>query len=52
MHISYQTEILYNMEICNTKWRYYIPMVKDRNVKSYFVVYATLFDEDLSYRSR
>ena len=27
-------------------------MVKDRNVERYFVVYATLFDEDVSYRSR
>ena len=40
------------MEIYNTKWRYYISMVKDRYVERYFVVYATLFDGHVSYRSR
>ena len=40
------------MEIYNTKWRYYIYMVKDRNFERHFVLYATLFDEDVSYGSR
>ena len=40
------------MEIYNTKWRYYISMVKDRNVERYFVVYSTLFDEHVPYKSR
>ena len=39
------------MEIYNTKWRHYISMVKDRNVERY-VVYATLFDEVVSYKLR
>ena len=40
------------MEIYNTKWRYYISMVKDQNFEPRFVVYATLFDEDVSNGSR
>ena len=40
------------MEIYNTKWRYYIYMVKDGNFERHFVLYATLFDEDVSYGSR
>ena len=39
------------MERYNTKWRYYISIVKDRNFERHFVVYATLFDEDISYES-
>ena len=39
------------MEMYNTKWRYYIYMVKDRNFERHFVVYATLSDEDVSYGS-
>ena len=40
------------MEMYNTKWRYYIYMVKDRNFEHHLVVHATLFDEDVSYGSR
>ena len=40
------------MEIYNTKWRYYISMVKDQYFERHFVVYATLFDEDISNGSR
>ena len=40
------------MKICKTKWRYYIYVVKDRTFERHFLVYATLFDEDVSYGSR